>query len=154
MVRESAQAMACQTELSQEDVCSLMEQNTRLYKENDQVNRDIQVLITSYDKYKDESTDVQEELRQELRQAIAEMCCPQIDCDVKRLDAYMFKRFKSMGKEYGFVEQKVTEAVMRGHKLVGKHYYETCDIETRTLGPSFQDYDNILTQEEFVEFAS
>lgn len=68
MVRESAQAMACQTELSQEDVCSLMEQNTRLYKENDQVNRDIQVLITSYDKYKDESTDVQEELRQELQQ--------------------------------------------------------------------------------------
>ena len=68
MARDSAQAIACQTELSQEDVCSLMEQNTRLYKENDQVNRDIQVLITSYDKYKDESTNIQEELRQELQQ--------------------------------------------------------------------------------------
>ena len=64
--RESAQGATCQTELSTEDVGTLIERNTQLYKENDQVNRDIQVLITSYDTYKEENIKIQENLKEDL----------------------------------------------------------------------------------------
>lgn len=67
LTRERAQGAGCQTDLSTEDVGALIERNVFLTKENDQVNRDIQVLITTYDKYKDENSKVQEDLRQELQ---------------------------------------------------------------------------------------
>ena len=82
------------------------------------------------------------------------MSCLQIDCEVNWLDSYMFRRFRDLGKEYGINEQKVTEAIMRSHMLVAKHYVENRNIDKRTVGPNFWDYEFILSREEINEFAS
>ena len=64
-----------------------------------------------------------------------EICCLQMDCKVKFLDAYMYKRHRDLKIEYGLIEQRVTEMVMRGHELIAKHPFESSTLDMQTIGP-------------------
>ena len=67
----------CQTNETRDTIQRFFDDNEVLFMENEQIKRDIQVLIDSYENYKKENQKIQENQREQLAQM-------QKDCDADK----------------------------------------------------------------------